>query len=235
MFELIDQDKLKQCLDKFTIEILDEIDSTNSYLLNQETLDRKLVIAEKQTQGRGRKFGRTWESTPGCDVTLSLGWIFAAEFNVALLGIIVAIAANRAYQKQGLNTQIKWPNDVMGEDGVKIAGILIEGRYRQAQHQMVIGIGLDNVKKINRTDFVIEVINQIELVIKQYNELGFEYVRLQWLGSCIHWHNKVELIKDSTTIDQVIHTDLSERGELVVRDSLNKLHTYSSNDISVRY
>jgi BirA family biotin operon repressor/biotin-[acetyl-CoA-carboxylase] ligase len=59
----------------FTVEILPEVDSSNSELMRRARsarLEPVLLVAERQTAGRGR-LGRAWESAPGDSLTFSLG------------------------------------------------------------------------------------------------------------------------------------------------------------------
>ena len=61
-------------LPDFTVEILPEIDSTNSELMRRARAGQTeptLLVAERQTAGRGR-MGRVWQSQPGDSLTFSL-------------------------------------------------------------------------------------------------------------------------------------------------------------------
>ena len=58
----------------FTVEILPELDSSNSELMRRARAgltDPVLLVAEHQTAGRGR-LGRAWASAPGDSLTFSL-------------------------------------------------------------------------------------------------------------------------------------------------------------------
>ena len=60
------------------LEIFEEIDSTNKYLLESpEISDRHacVILAEYQTQGRGRR-GNSWISPFGSGINLSVSWHF---------------------------------------------------------------------------------------------------------------------------------------------------------------
>lgn len=61
----------------FTIEVLPEIDSTNTELMRrlksaEPRPEPILLVAEQQTAGRGRQ-GRQWHSQRGDSLTFSLG------------------------------------------------------------------------------------------------------------------------------------------------------------------
>jgi len=62
-------------LPALTVEVLKEVDSTNSELMRRARAgqtDPVLLVAESQTAGRGR-LGRQWHSQAGDALTFSLG------------------------------------------------------------------------------------------------------------------------------------------------------------------
>lgn len=105
-----------------------------------------LVVAERQTAGRGR-LERVWRSEPGKDLTFSVllrSSLVPGEANLMMLAAALAVADVVA-GIPGLagRVGIKWPNDVM-LDGGKVAGILAEASIdMDVMHWVVIGIGLN--------------------------------------------------------------------------------------------
>jgi len=97
-----------------------------------------VVLAEEQTAGRGRR-GRQWFAPPGTSLLMSVLLFPRGKLgDVAWLTALGAVAvAEVVAERTGLETRIKWPNDVR-VSGRKIAGILVE-RGEGA----VIGIGLN--------------------------------------------------------------------------------------------
>jgi BirA family biotin operon repressor/biotin-[acetyl-CoA-carboxylase] ligase len=89
-----------------------------------------LVTAAGQTAGRGRQ-GRSWTTHPGSALAMSLVLRDAPP----LLPLVAAVAVA---QTCGADAAIKWPNDVL-VDGLKVAGILAEGRPNEGW--TVLGIG----------------------------------------------------------------------------------------------
>lgn len=150
--------------------LLDEVASTNSYLMQMATDNRELpalfsVIANSQTAGRGQR-GNSWETTPGLNLTFSFllrsGGLKATEqyavSELAAYGLLKTIARYLP-EDQKRKLKIKWPNDIYYEDR-KIAGILIEhsitGEYIDYS---VVGIGLN----LNETDFPPHLPNPVSL------------------------------------------------------------------------
>jgi BirA family biotin operon repressor/biotin-[acetyl-CoA-carboxylase] ligase len=127
----------------FTVEVLPQVDSTNTELMRRARagqLDPVLLVAERQTAGRGR-LGRAWHGEPGAALTFSLGLLLdPADWSGLSLAVGVALA-------EALHPAIrlKWPNDLWMDDR-KLAGILIEtaaapaparGRYA------IVGVGVN--------------------------------------------------------------------------------------------
>jgi BirA family biotin operon repressor/biotin-[acetyl-CoA-carboxylase] ligase len=121
--------------------------STNTMLMdrpNPAAGTGEALLAEYQTAGRGRR-GRSWLAPPGGAICLSLSWTFGAmPRHLGALGLVIGICAWRALTQLGVeHLRLKWPNDLLVEDG-KLGGILIELRAEAAGPTcVVIGIGLN--------------------------------------------------------------------------------------------
>ncbi|PWG62721.1 biotin--[acetyl-CoA-carboxylase] ligase [Sediminicurvatus halobius] len=107
------------------LTVLPEVDSTNRWLRARGSGGPEMVIAERQTGGRGR-LDRGWASPPG-GIYLSVAWSFEAlESGPAGLGLLVSLHLAETLRALGATrVGVKWPNDVMHE-GAKLAGILCE-------------------------------------------------------------------------------------------------------------
>ena len=134
-------------LPSFTVEVLPEIDSSNSELMRRSRAGQShptLLVAERQTAGRGR-LGRQWHSPPGSSLTFSLGLVLnPADWAGLSLAVGTSLADSLAHAT-GADLRIKWPNDVwLGGD--KLAGVLVEtagaGPGTQARY-VVVGVGLN--------------------------------------------------------------------------------------------
>jgi BirA family transcriptional regulator, biotin operon repressor / biotin---[acetyl-CoA-carboxylase] ligase len=96
-----------------------------------------LVTAGAQTAGRGRQ-GRAWAAPPGRALLMSL--VVREAHPLLPLAAAVGVA-----QAVGEEARIKWPNDVQ-LDGLKVAGILAEGRPQEGW--AVLGIGVNVAVRI---------------------------------------------------------------------------------------
>jgi BirA family biotin operon repressor/biotin-[acetyl-CoA-carboxylase] ligase len=103
-----------------------------------------VVLAEEQTEGRGRA-GRTWHSerATGIYVTLLLRPKIS-PVQAPLLTMMAGVSAHAAVQAQtGLQPDVKWPNDLM-LNGKKLGGILTEMHAETTLVRfVVVGIGIN--------------------------------------------------------------------------------------------
>ena len=102
-----------------------------------------LVLAEAQTSGRGRG-GRTWSSSPAAGLWGTMIERPADAEAIAVLSLRVGLALAPALEgwASGAVT-LKWPNDLF-VDGGKLAGVLVEARWRGDRPDWVaIGVGVN--------------------------------------------------------------------------------------------
>ena len=138
---------------KDSIVHLLEVDSTNRYVRdeaaalwqNRGISDFAVVTAGHQTAGRGQR-GNTWNSNAGENLLFSILVRPGETLEVSkqfLLSQAVALSIHDAMKCHGIDTQLKWPNDIYAGNR-KLAGILLELDYSGAfVEQAIIGIGLN--------------------------------------------------------------------------------------------
>jgi BirA family biotin operon repressor/biotin-[acetyl-CoA-carboxylase] ligase len=126
---------------------LEEVDSTQRVareLAIQGAPHGTAVRAERQTRGRGR-LDRVWESAPGLDLTWSVVLRPTCRLREAPLLTLGAAAA----LAELLDVRVKWPNDLVDDDGRKLAGLLAEvDADGDRVRWVVLGIGL-NVNQLD--------------------------------------------------------------------------------------
>lgn len=126
------------------IDVTDACLSTSSTLLAETaTPGPRLLLAEEQVAGRGRR-GRRWLSCVGTALTMSLKRGFSrTPRELAALPLAAGVAAVRALRALGAtDAALKWPNDLLVRGG-KIGGILIETRVHGRELIAVTGIGIN--------------------------------------------------------------------------------------------
>lgn len=139
------------------IKRLDVVDSTNRYVRDEADnlwvpgKDIVAVTVVHQTAGRGQR-GNAWQSQSGKNLLLSILLRPGCALEVSgqfLLSQAVALSIHSAMKCYGIETRLKWPNDVYAGDR-KLAGILVELDYSGAfVEQAIVGIGLN----VNQTEF----------------------------------------------------------------------------------
>ena len=145
----------------------EETGSTNidaKRLAEEGALHGTTVVADKQSQGRGRR-GRSWQSPSGSAVYMSIALKpdFAPD-KASMLTLVMALSVVEAITElTGLEAAIKWPNDIV-VNGKKVCGILTEMSAEPDYiHYVVIGVGI-NVN--NQTQDFEDEVRQIATSLK---------------------------------------------------------------------
>ena len=153
---LHDLDSIRKGLpDQLSVQLYDYIDSTNSAMLRRHE-DRRhegrrhlqagaanhLILTEFQSAGRGRR-GKVWLGDYGRNIAMTLGIELQTNLN-ALGGLssVVGLALLQALELEGVDAQLKWPNDVWVKEQ-KLAGILVELVPTKTGTLAVVGIGIN--------------------------------------------------------------------------------------------
>ena len=232
----------------------DEVESTNSVLLNSKEFNQHgtVLLGEFQTKGRGRK-ERTWVSNAGQNLTFSIlikNDLKEHKINLVNLGssLVVAQALENLFQ---LNIELKWPNDVLVEKK-KIAGILLESTSKGSKiNRVVIGIGINvnqpnfpgkfdiqptSVRKefkelVSRERLLSEILNLFEDMLGTW-EKEPEKILNDWRNRCKMIGERIKII-DGEKQKSGVFNDIDEDGFLVLKiaDKLEKIHF---GDVSLR-
>lgn len=129
------------------IHVLEQVDSTSAWLDRARQRGARgpmVCCAELQTAGRGRR-GRQWLMPPGAGLALSLLWDTShwpgPQPTVTLATGATLVQCLEDLGARGLG--LKWPNDIQ-VNGVKLGGILVEGRLnRDGAGALILGVGLN--------------------------------------------------------------------------------------------
>ena len=209
-----------------------------------------VVVAEEQTAGRGR-LKRAWLSPKG-SIALSI-ILHPTPAQLPSLIMVASLAVARCIEKvSGLDTQIKWPNDVLVNDK-KVCGILIESDVRgSAVDYAVIGIGINvNLKPADFPEIA-------ATATSLSNELGREislrgiihcllveaeslYLALpegdsvfrEWRDRLVTLGKEVELTSGQTSYKGIAESVASD-GSLLLRKPDGQLIKIVAGDVSLR-
>jgi len=213
------------------------IDSTNDFA---KTLVDKwgddegaVVIAERQTKGRGR-LSRKWESSEG-GIYMSILLKPKISINeLPKLGMISVLSACKALNSlYHINAGIKWPNDIFAGEK-KLGGILTEVDIKERAITLVTGIGINANNEINvdipATSVKQEIgkeINRNELIAGILNRLDNYYSKIdskKELENLINEYKKLSITLGRSVIIKTPKetlageaNDIAEDGGLIIK------------------
>ncbi len=243
---------------KKKIVYFQETDSTNTQakiLAEQGAPEGTVVIAEKQTKGRGRK-GRSWLSPDGDGIYMSV--ILRPDippFEAPRITLLTAVALAEALISQvQLELRIKWPNDILIH-GKKIAGILTEiSSEMDVIDYIVVGLGLnvntlpdkftEDLKK-QSTSVLIETgepFSRVKLVqaFLHWFERYYDILTTRGFTSIIkRWRELADIIGKEIRVDGIGKTytgkvlTVDDDGVLILKDKHGQTHRIISGDVTL--
>lgn len=241
-----------------SIYFYEETDTTNNRareLALEGAPEGTLVVAEKQTAGRGRR-GKVWESPLGTGIWMSLvlrPQIAPAEASV--LTLLCGLATAEAIEAEtGLSAGIKWPNDIL-INGKKAVGILTEMDCEMSEvHFVIPGIGinvntasfppeiaeiatslyLECGKTVSRRRLVHKVLERLEEHYETFLQTGsFAAMLEDYRKHCITLGKEVHVLGREPFFAEAL--DITPEGELLVRRADNgKEEVVFSGEVSIR-
>lgn len=252
-YETISKDGvLKYLKQPIEVSFFNELDSTNieadRQILSGLKAD-KLIIAKKQTAGRGR-LGRSFSSENG-GVYFSL--VLNKPFEV-FDAVFVTTAASCAVVKAieeltDYKVQIKWVNDII-LNGKKLCGILCEGKTDPSSGKItgvVIGIGINTSQNIPKElcdiatfmDLKAKNVSKNQLIAKIVDYI-YEMNDKTERANCIDFYKSHSFVlgKEIYYFENNIRhfascIDIDENGGLIILEN-GKKKTLSSGEITLR-
>jgi BirA family transcriptional regulator, biotin operon repressor / biotin---[acetyl-CoA-carboxylase] ligase len=242
-----------------SIEVADTIDSTSSALLRRsarEDVHRRLLAAESQTAGRGRR-GSVWTSVAGGSLVFSLGWRFEQGAGyLAGLSLAVGVAIARALEAEGFNgVALKWPNDLVHANR-KLGGILIElSGDALGPSLAVIGVGLNvrlpasarrnisqavtdlasiaRTREVDRNALLGRIAAELTGLLERYEREGFAPFMAEWQRRHALHRKPVRVVLPDGSIacGQVVGVDAA--GALVLDDGRHR-RRFVTGEVSLR-
>ncbi len=231
---------------------LEEATSTNdlAWIRAQEgEQEGFIVVAEKQTSGRGRQ-GRHWESPSNSGIYASL--LLRPKWSlreVTRLTILASVAIAEAIEEFcGVEVQIKWPNDLLMKKK-KFVGILTEIQAdpemirfailgfginvnQQSQHfspevrNLATSLRIETGRDWRRIDILLAVLPSL----KKHYENPFDQTIEKWSGRCLSLGQTLTL-QTATGKKQGQAVGLDENGALLLRMESGTVETIMSGDI----
>lgn len=238
------------------IEYYEEIDSTNIRAKSwskEGAEEGSLVIAERQTQGKGR-MGKSWESPKGEGIWMS--FILKPKINIdkiPQLTVIAGLAMCETIREiTGLKAQIKWPNDLV-VNNKKVCGILCEMVKIQEDLAVIVGIGINvNSKKFpddlphatslylegksiyNRENIIAYFLRCFEKKYLIYSEsLSLEKFIADYKNYCINLNKQVKILEGQREFIGTVK-DIDTEARLIVEKEDGSRQCVLAGEVSVR-
>lgn len=214
-----------------------------------------LVVAENQTEGKGRK-GRSWYTDGRNSVAFSL--ILRPDFGmdkVRMIPMVMSIAIADVLTKlTDLDVKIKWPNDII-INGKKVAGILTElGTRNEKIDHVIVGVGINLNQKLmpediadkatslfmekgerySRADVIVAVMEFFEYYYDIFVSSGDISDMVAVYESYLVNKDKEVKIHDPNGDYEGVATGINDFGELIVQRDDGKYIRISSGEVSVR-
>jgi BirA family biotin operon repressor/biotin-[acetyl-CoA-carboxylase] ligase len=204
-----------------------------------------LVVAEKQTRGRGRGPNRWFSPEGSIAFTIVVPGIDGSRLGVLPLGVGAAVAG--ALRARGAEAFVKWPNDVL-IDGRKVCGILCESSLLEGTARGFIGVGI-NVDQISeeslvsgsatslrahgidadRAGLVADVTARV-MALARGEARGAAVVEA-WKAVSVPWWGEGVTIVEGDVERRVTLLDVNPEGQLVVRDEGGVVRSYLSGEV----
>jgi BirA family biotin operon repressor/biotin-[acetyl-CoA-carboxylase] ligase len=221
-----------------SLRYISSVSSTNTYatsLIQEGAEEGAVVVADIQTEGRGRK-QRPWISPPG-----------GLWFSVILYppvpptkAMLVTMASSLAVvetlqQTLDLPAIIKWPNDVLLK-GKKVCGVLTELDAEMDQlHYMVVGIGInvnntlesslihtatslqrEKGSRVSRVHLLREILTRLDSYYMLLLQDKLEHIRTRWLSYTSLLHKKIRVTTINAELEGTV-VSVDDDGSLIIK------------------
>ena len=228
---------------RVNLSIFDEIASTNEVSKNIIIENEfNLVLAEKQTAGKGRH-GKNWHSPKSGNIYMSLST--KKELNHSPVSLLVGIICANVLSEYTIKGAVglKWPNDIV-VNNKKIGGILIEKEISNNEITTIIGIGInfliDSKEKWwgDLSDFNVsnkrnQIISMIASnIINLFEKKNEDWIN-EWLRYCIHIDKKVKIIKTNNASEDAIFKSIDQDG-CALLETETGIRVFNSGEISIK-
>lgn len=232
---------------------LKTIDSTNTYLralAESGEGEGRVVIADEQTAGRGRR-GKTFFSPSAVGLYMSILIRPACSVEDSLfITPMTATAAARAIERiSGKKCGIKWVNDIY-IDGKKVSGILCEASFDHKENKVnyvVVGIGINlDVPKGGFPKELEDIATSLgdaglrdrlaESVVEEffslYDTMPSRDFISEYKDRSVLIGKRVEILGSEPFVAEVL--DIDGECRLIVKDDKGEVKVLSSGEISTK-
>ena len=213
--------------------------------------DGTVVIADEQTQGRGRR-GRRWVSPPGGNIYATI-ILRPGPWDIRSLGMVAPLAVCEAVDAVAdVRSVIKWPNDLLIE-GRKVGGVLIDTRltgekvdyalvgvginvnFDPSQHEeireMATSLASELGREVSREALLAAFLNRFERLYLAAR--GDEGVYEAWKARLETLGRRVE-VRIGDDIEEGIAEDVDAEGNLILRRADDSTVLLTAGDVTLQ-
>lgn len=214
-----------------------------------------VVIAEEQTDGRGRR-GRNWQAPAESNIYFSM--ILRPRFvadRASMLTLVMGMSVVRAIREQcGLKAEIKWPNDIV-VNKKKVCGILTEMTLEERTiGYVIVGVGInvnqqefpENIREtatsLARESSTIFSREKLLQKVMEYFEADYEiFLKTEDMSLLMEKYNawlvnkglQVKVLEPAGEYRGTAH-GINEMGELLVERESGQVEAVYAGEVSVR-
>lgn len=232
---------MQNVIDNFTIHHFKEASSTNDLafdlIKNNQAFDHHIIVANKQTSGRGR-YGRSWLSYDG-NLYLSLIIKISNIHRICDYSLLTACVLGSTLKHFRIYTKYKWPNDIIFEDK-KLAGILLQSQIINKTNYLIIGIGVNlndapdyaiSLKNFNikKEDLIEKLAVFYDKYLENYKNFGFLSIKNEWKDNAYKIYENIKLSNGKEGIFQDIDSD----GNLILKNINGKIEKILSEEVFI--
>lgn len=232
----------------YTVKRLEQVNSTNLYAKENlsEIQDKTVIIADKQTAGRGR-FNRSWIDLGNDNIFATIVLKPSEKFDNVYTNLTqyLSVIICNVMEEYGVEPFIKWPNDVL-INGKKTAGILSETVMQGTKFKgIMLGFGINlnadtksltqitdkeatalnietDSKHIDKEEFLNKLLNRFFDKYNEFLKTGFAIVKEEYINRACFLNKEisVQVLNDKKT---GIAKKINDFGELVLEQKNKEL------------
>ena len=239
------QKQLQRVHSAFQVFCFEELSSTNDYAKNLSNDSPALIIAKRQTAGRGRNEKRFSSPHGGIYFTLYYPNHFT---DCSFMTIVVAVALLQCFKSESKQKYtVKWVNDIYLHSK-KVCGILCENQFTPSENHSLIGIGINLPESVAselpeiaaKTDiqdvqrFLYRLIRKLLRDLPKLDNAAFRAKILRYYTRhCFILGKTIDFMKNDTR-QTAKAVALSPSGALIIEYPDGTIDTLQAGEISVK-
>ena len=228
---------------KFDFHYLEEVDSTMSKIKNISSKNNICLIANKQTNGIGRR-GTSWISPNGnIYISVLLKNILNIKNHFLNTAYTCNIICDVIEKVCDIKTKIKWPNDIL-VNNKKISGIISEINNHNNDILIITGFGINIISSPNINDYQTTHVNEYN---DNLNNFDFIYILMEEYLKNLHilknhsssiiekyklrlefLNKNIKLKLDNNSIKEGIFYDLNVDGSIMLKTKTISENIYNA-------